>query len=120
MTGQCSHLINFVSKFMGTVRFCIDQVARIMSEDLGKRKPKTDTGIFIGYSHAKKSYRIYNQQTRLIMETIYIDFDELTAMASKQFSSGPELKLMTPGTISSGLEQNSSSSTPYVSPTNKD
>ncbi|GJT76447.1 retrovirus-related pol polyprotein from transposon TNT 1-94 [Tanacetum coccineum] len=50
------------------------------------------------------------------METIHIDFDELTVMASEQFGSGPELKLMTPGTISSGLEQTSSSSTPYPLP----
>ncbi|GJT92899.1 retrovirus-related pol polyprotein from transposon TNT 1-94 [Tanacetum coccineum] len=33
------------------------------------------------------------------METIQVEFDELTAMASIQFGSGPELQLMTPGTI---------------------
>ncbi|GKA72988.1 hypothetical protein Tco_0779204 [Tanacetum coccineum] len=55
----------------------------------------------------------------LIMETIHVDFDELTAMASKKFSLGPELQLMNPGTISSGLAQNPSPSTPYVPPTNK-
>ncbi|GJY96993.1 hypothetical protein Tco_0513903 [Tanacetum coccineum] len=54
------------------------------------------------------------------METIHIDFDELTAMASEQFSSGPELNPLTPRTMSSGLEQNPSSSTPYVPPTKKD
>ncbi|GKD65853.1 hypothetical protein Tco_1307961 [Tanacetum coccineum] len=37
------------------------------------------------------------------METIYVTFDELTAMASEQFSSGPELQSMTPATSSSGL-----------------
>ncbi|GJZ74281.1 hypothetical protein Tco_0638427 [Tanacetum coccineum] len=47
------------------------------------------------------------------METIHVDFDELTTMASEQFGSGPELQLMTPGTISSGLAQNLSPSTPY-------
>ncbi|GKB07722.1 hypothetical protein Tco_0836006 [Tanacetum coccineum] len=44
----------------------------------------------------------------------------LTTMAFEQFSSGPRPKLMTPGTISSGLVQNIHSSTPYVSPTRKD
>ncbi|GJT20901.1 retrovirus-related pol polyprotein from transposon TNT 1-94 [Tanacetum coccineum] len=34
-------------------------------------------------------------------------------MASKQFSSGPVLHLMTPGTLSSGLMSNPPSSTPY-------
>ncbi|GJX99455.1 retrovirus-related pol polyprotein from transposon TNT 1-94 [Tanacetum coccineum] len=72
-------------------------------EDLGKLKPKADIGIFVGYAPTKKAFRIYNKRTRMIIETIHVDFDELTAMASKQFSSGPEPKLLTPGTISSGL-----------------
>nr|GEV18313.1 retrovirus-related Pol polyprotein from transposon TNT 1-94 [Tanacetum cinerariifolium] len=59
------------------------------NEDLGKIKPKADIGIFIGCSPVKKAYRIYNKQTRLIMETIHVDFDGLTEMASKQFGSGP-------------------------------
>ncbi|GJY51974.1 retrovirus-related pol polyprotein from transposon TNT 1-94 [Tanacetum coccineum] len=92
----------------------------IDSEDLGKLKPKADTGIFVGYASAKKAYRIYNKQTRLIMETIHVEFDELTTMASEQFGSGLELQLMTPGTISSRLVQNPSSPTPYVPPTKND
>ncbi|GKB08574.1 hypothetical protein Tco_0836886 [Tanacetum coccineum] len=56
----------------------------------------------------------------MIIETIHVDFDELTIMDSKQFSSGPGPKLMTPGTISSGLVQNMPSSTPYVPPTKND
>ncbi|GJU91869.1 retrovirus-related pol polyprotein from transposon TNT 1-94 [Tanacetum coccineum] len=70
------------------------------SEDLGKLKPKADIRIFVGYAPAKKAYRIYNRRTRLIMETIHVESDKLTAMASEQFCSGPELQLMTPGTIS--------------------
>ncbi|GJV85663.1 retrovirus-related pol polyprotein from transposon TNT 1-94 [Tanacetum coccineum] len=70
-------------------------------EDLGKLKPKADIGIFVGYAPIKKAYRIYNRQTRLIMETIHVEFDELTAMAFEQFGSGPGLQLMTPETISS-------------------
>ncbi|GJX21331.1 hypothetical protein Tco_0224008 [Tanacetum coccineum] len=54
------------------------------------------------------------------MVTIYIEFDELTTMASEQFGSGPELRFMTPGTISSGLVPNPSSPTPYVPPTKND
>ncbi|GKG44150.1 retrovirus-related pol polyprotein from transposon TNT 1-94, partial [Tanacetum coccineum] len=59
------------------------------SEDLGKLKPKSNIGIFIGYSPAKKPHRIYNKRTRMIMETIHAEFDELAAMASEKFSSGP-------------------------------
>ncbi|GJV52887.1 retrovirus-related pol polyprotein from transposon TNT 1-94 [Tanacetum coccineum] len=56
----------------------------------------------------------------MIIESIHVDFDELTAMASEQFSSGPRPKLLTPGTISSGLMPNIPSSTPYVPPTKND
>ncbi|GKD01380.1 retrovirus-related pol polyprotein from transposon TNT 1-94 [Tanacetum coccineum] len=87
------------------------------NEDLGKLKPKADIGIFIVYSLVKKEYRIYNRRTTSIMETIYVEIDELTAMAYEQFSSGPELQLMTPGTIN---VNNLSSSTPYIPSTKKD
>ncbi|GJW06022.1 retrovirus-related pol polyprotein from transposon TNT 1-94 [Tanacetum coccineum] len=62
------------------------------SEDLGKLNAKADIGIFVGYAPAKKDFRIYNRRTRKIMETIHVTFDELTAMASKQFGSGPRLQ----------------------------
>ncbi|GJZ14210.1 retrovirus-related pol polyprotein from transposon TNT 1-94 [Tanacetum coccineum] len=56
------------------------------SENLGKLQAKADIEKFI--------------------ETIHVDFDELTAMASEQFGSGPGLQLMTPATSSSGLVSN--------------
>ncbi|GKC32755.1 retrovirus-related pol polyprotein from transposon TNT 1-94 [Tanacetum coccineum] len=71
------------------------------SEDLGMLKPKAD--IFVGYFPAKNAYLIYNKKTRMIIETIHVKFDELAAMASEQFSSGPAPQLMTLGYISSGL-----------------
>nr|GEU58385.1 retrovirus-related Pol polyprotein from transposon TNT 1-94 [Tanacetum cinerariifolium] len=83
-------------------------------ENLGKLQPKADIGIFIGYAPTKKAFQIYNRHTRRIVETIHVDFDELTVMASKQSSSGPLLNEMTPATISSRLVQKPSSSTPYV------
>nr|GFB60370.1 integrase, catalytic region, zinc finger, CCHC-type, peptidase aspartic, catalytic [Tanacetum cinerariifolium] len=72
------------------------------SENIGKLQPKADIGIFIGYAPTKKAFRIYNRRTRRIVETIHVDFDELTVMASEQSSSGPVLQEMIPGTISSG------------------
>ncbi|GJW71493.1 retrovirus-related pol polyprotein from transposon TNT 1-94 [Tanacetum coccineum] len=74
------------------------------SENLGKLQPKADIGIFIGYAPTKKAFQIYNRRTRRIIETIHVDFDELTAMASEHSSSGPALHEMTPATISSGLD----------------
>nr|GEU92564.1 hypothetical protein [Tanacetum cinerariifolium] len=69
------------------------------NENLGKLQPKADIGIFIGYAPTKKAFQISNRRTRRIVETIYLDFDELTAMASEQTSSGPTLNEMTPATI---------------------
>ncbi|GJU61029.1 hypothetical protein Tco_1238795 [Tanacetum coccineum] len=62
------------------------------------------------------AFRIYNRRTRRIIETIHVDFDELTAMASEHSSSGPALHEITPVTISSGLVPNPPSSTPFVPP----
>nr|GFC82688.1 retrovirus-related Pol polyprotein from transposon TNT 1-94 [Tanacetum cinerariifolium] len=90
------------------------------SENLGKLQPKADIGIFIGYAPTKKAFRIYNRRTRRIVETIHVDFDELTAMASEQRSLGPALNEMTPGTIISGLMPTSSPSTSYVPPSRND
>ncbi|GKD07761.1 retrovirus-related pol polyprotein from transposon TNT 1-94 [Tanacetum coccineum] len=53
------------------------------NEDLGKFDAKADIEIFIGYTPAKKAFRIYNRRTRIITETIHVTFDELTTMASK-------------------------------------
>nr|GEU30275.1 hypothetical protein [Tanacetum cinerariifolium] len=90
------------------------------SENLGKLQPKADIGIFIGYAPTKKAFWIYNKFTRRIVETIHVDFDELTVMASEQSSSGPTLNEMTNATISLGLVPKPSSSTPYVSHSRND
>nr|GFC50878.1 hypothetical protein [Tanacetum cinerariifolium] len=90
------------------------------SENLGKLQPKADIRIFIGYAPSKKTFRIYNWRTRRIVETIHVDFDELTAMAFEQRSLGPALNEMTPGTISLGLVQKSFPSASYVPPLRND
>ncbi|GJW47204.1 retrovirus-related pol polyprotein from transposon TNT 1-94 [Tanacetum coccineum] len=76
------------------------------NDDLGKLDAKANIGILVGYAPPKKAFRIYNKRTLLIIETIHVTFDELTAMAFEQFSSGPGLHFMTPATSSSGLVSN--------------
>ncbi|GJW17508.1 retrovirus-related pol polyprotein from transposon TNT 1-94 [Tanacetum coccineum] len=76
------------------------------SEDLGKLNAKADIDIFIGYAPTKKAFRIYNRRTRKIIKTIHVTFDELIAMASKQFGSGPGLQVLTPATSCSRLVPN--------------
>nr|GEU76771.1 retrovirus-related Pol polyprotein from transposon TNT 1-94 [Tanacetum cinerariifolium] len=90
-------------------------------EDLGKLQPTGDIGIFVGYAPSRKGYRIYNKRTRHIMETIHVQFDELSEpMARVQLCTGPAPTFLTPRQISSGLVPNLVLATPYVSPTNKE
>nr|GFB92296.1 integrase, catalytic region, zinc finger, CCHC-type, peptidase aspartic, catalytic [Tanacetum cinerariifolium] len=72
---------------------------------------------FIGYAPKKKAYRIYNARTQRIIKTIYADFDELTAMASKQSSLEPALHEMTPTTPILGLVPNLVPLASFVPPT---
>ncbi|GKB22442.1 hypothetical protein Tco_0861843, partial [Tanacetum coccineum] len=72
------------------------------------------------YAPKKKAYRICNRRTQKIIETIHVDFDELTAMASEQLGSGPELKSMTPATSSSGLVPNPIPQQPCIPPPRDD
>nr|GEY61402.1 integrase, catalytic region, zinc finger, CCHC-type, peptidase aspartic, catalytic [Tanacetum cinerariifolium] len=74
------------------------------SENLGKLQPTVDIGIFVGYAQNRKGYRIYNKRTQRIMETIHVQFDELTEqMAYVHLGIGPAPNLLTPRQISSGL-----------------
>nr|GFC69566.1 Gag-Pol polyprotein [Tanacetum cinerariifolium] len=52
-------------------------------------KEKGDECIFVGYSTQSRAYRVYNKRTRVIMESIHVNFDELSQMASAHNSSDP-------------------------------
>ncbi|GJV56335.1 integrase, catalytic region, zinc finger, CCHC-type containing protein [Tanacetum coccineum] len=91
------------------------------SEYLGKLQPTADIGIFVGYAPSRKGYKIYNKRTRRIMETIHVQFDELTEhMAPVQLSTEPAPTFLMPGQISLGLVPNPVPAAPYVPPTNKE
>nr|GEY60421.1 retrovirus-related Pol polyprotein from transposon TNT 1-94 [Tanacetum cinerariifolium] len=60
-------------------------------EDVGKLKAKGDIRVFIGYLKESAAFRIYNKQTRKIHESVNVNFDEISEMASKQFSLEPGL-----------------------------
>nr|GFC46705.1 hypothetical protein [Tanacetum cinerariifolium] len=59
-------------------------------ENLDKIKNKGDECIFVGYSTQSRAYRIFKKRTRVIMESIHVNFDEFPQMASDQNSSDPE------------------------------
>nr|GFC19233.1 retrovirus-related Pol polyprotein from transposon TNT 1-94 [Tanacetum cinerariifolium] len=52
-------------------------------------KEKGDECIFVGYFNQSKAYRVFNKRTRVIMESIHVNFDELPQMASDQNNSDP-------------------------------
>nr|GFC48859.1 hypothetical protein [Tanacetum cinerariifolium] len=58
-------------------------------KNLDKMKEKCDECIFVGYFTQSKAYRVCNKRTRVIMESIHVNFDELPQMASDQNSSDP-------------------------------
>nr|GEZ42773.1 putative ribonuclease H-like domain-containing protein [Tanacetum cinerariifolium] len=58
-------------------------------ENLDKMKEKGDECIFVGYSNQSRAYIVFNKRTRVIIESIHVNFDELPQMASDQLSSDP-------------------------------
>nr|GEW36845.1 retrovirus-related Pol polyprotein from transposon TNT 1-94 [Tanacetum cinerariifolium] len=58
-------------------------------ENLDKMKEKGNACIFVGYSTQSRAYRVFNKRTRVIVETIHVNFDELPQMASDHVSSDP-------------------------------
>nr|GEU98312.1 retrovirus-related Pol polyprotein from transposon TNT 1-94 [Tanacetum cinerariifolium] len=56
-------------------------------ENLDKTKEKGNACIFVAYSTQSRAYRVFNKRTRVIVETIHVNFDELPHMASDHVSS---------------------------------
>ncbi|GJT92076.1 retrovirus-related pol polyprotein from transposon TNT 1-94 [Tanacetum coccineum] len=76
-------------------------------ENIDKMKEKGDACIFVGYYTQSKGYTIYNKRTRVIVETIHVNFDELPLMASDHVSSDPA-----PQCLTTTVEQDSLSPSP--------
>ncbi|GJV90399.1 retrovirus-related pol polyprotein from transposon TNT 1-94 [Tanacetum coccineum] len=74
-------------------------------ENLDKMKEKGDACIFVGYSTQSKAYRVFNKRTRMIVETIHVNFDELPQMASDHVSSDPAPQCSTMERTSSDLNR---------------
>nr|GFA03599.1 retrovirus-related Pol polyprotein from transposon TNT 1-94 [Tanacetum cinerariifolium] len=69
-------------------------------------KVKGDIGVFVGYSKESFAFRISKKRTRKIHESVNMNFDEISEMASKKFSLEPGL---------SNLNEMGKSSNPSVS-----
>nr|GFC48156.1 hypothetical protein [Tanacetum cinerariifolium] len=66
-----------------------EAIATAYGENLDKMKEKGDECVFVWYSNQSRAYRVFNKRTRVIMESIHVNFDELPQMASDQNSSDP-------------------------------
>ncbi|GJV87574.1 retrovirus-related pol polyprotein from transposon TNT 1-94 [Tanacetum coccineum] len=64
-------------------------------ENHDKMKEKGDACIFVGYSTQSRAYMVYNKRTRVIVETIHVNFDKLPQMASDHVSSDPVPQCLT-------------------------
>ncbi|GJR08165.1 retrovirus-related pol polyprotein from transposon TNT 1-94 [Tanacetum coccineum] len=59
----------------------MDLCGPIDGENMDKMKEKEDPCILVGYSTQSKGYRVYNERTRLIVESIHLHFDEIKEMS---------------------------------------
>nr|GEV91310.1 hypothetical protein [Tanacetum cinerariifolium] len=50
---------------------------------------KGDACIFVGYSSQSTAYKVFNKRTRVIVEIIHVNFDELPHMVSDHITSDP-------------------------------
>nr|GFA89288.1 hypothetical protein [Tanacetum cinerariifolium] len=60
-------------------------------DDVRKLKAKGNIGVFVGYSKDSATFRVYNKRTHKIHESVNVNFDEISEMASKQFNLEPSL-----------------------------
>nr|GEW29015.1 retrovirus-related Pol polyprotein from transposon TNT 1-94 [Tanacetum cinerariifolium] len=72
-----------------------------------------DIGVFVGYSKESGAFKIYNKRTRKTHESVNVNFDEISEMASKQFSLEPGLSNL------NGTGKSSNPSVSQVSETSK-
>nr|GEY13241.1 retrovirus-related Pol polyprotein from transposon TNT 1-94 [Tanacetum cinerariifolium] len=81
--------VDFKESFAPVARLEAVRLFIADGENLDKMKEKGDECIFVGYFNQSRAYRVFNKRTRVIMESIHVNFDELPQMASAHNSSDP-------------------------------
>ncbi|KAI3769956.1 hypothetical protein L6452_01072 [Arctium lappa] len=71
-------------------------------DNLVKIYKKENEGHFLEFSLTSKAYRIYNNRTKIVMESIHISFDESSTLTSEKHISC--LKLKGKASIQDGIE----------------
>ncbi|KAJ9561626.1 hypothetical protein OSB04_006786 [Centaurea solstitialis] len=83
-------------------------------DNLGKFDKKADEGYFLGYSLTSKTFRVYNKRTKMVMETVYVTFDETVSMTSEHSSSGLEIHSQASHTTSDSITDPNSSELDFL------
>nr|GEY30286.1 hypothetical protein [Tanacetum cinerariifolium] len=81
--GNMSYLSKFKELNGGYVTFGgnpkggkISSKRKIKTDPLGKFKRKVDEGFLVGYSVNSKAFRVFNSRTRIVQETLHVNFLE--------------------------------------------
>ena len=62
-------------------------------ENLGKFDARSDEGIFLGYSTMSRAYRVFNERTKTVMESINVTIDDaLSKVEMIDDGEGPSTK----------------------------
>nr|GEW29036.1 copia protein [Tanacetum cinerariifolium] len=66
--------------------YCLFNLVLLREVTAGKFDGKADEGFFVGYSLNSKAFRVFNNRTRIVEETLHISFSEYTP---NNVGSGP-------------------------------
>src|ERR1044071_5638434 len=55
-------------------------------DNLGKFDPRSDEGIFLGYSHRSSAYKVFNKRTKKVKESVHVEFNEFSLTNTLQDS----------------------------------
>nr|GEU48718.1 hypothetical protein [Tanacetum cinerariifolium] len=76
MTGNITYLSNFEELNGGYVAFGGNPKGGKISDSLRKFNGKVDEGFLVGYSDSSKAFRVFNSRTRIVQETLHVNFLE--------------------------------------------
>jgi len=60
--------------------------------DLRKFDPRSDEGVFVGYSFSSKTYRVFNKRTLCIEESVHVVFDESGDLKNLELKGDDDLE----------------------------
>ena len=60
-------------------------------DDLEKFDPRSDEGVFVGYSSSSKAYKIFNKRTQCIEESIHVVFDEYGSLKNDRSNNDDDV-----------------------------